>query len=183
VYVVVDGVESIDAGRYALRVESAVIECGNGFREQEEECDDGEPRDGDGCSAECTIESNESSSNDTPETADEFVAPRYFGAILPAGDVDVIAVDVSQAGTSILARTEDFSDGACRLGLMDTEVEIIGTDAATVLASNDDRAFDDFCSETQAHNLLAGRYYVRVRAAEAGSVPTFGYALDVVLVR
>lgn len=43
-------------GLYTLDVTLAPATCGNGVLESPEECDDGDPADGDGCSATCTLE-------------------------------------------------------------------------------------------------------------------------------
>ena len=62
------GEYSVDVGNkndnYRVDVIVEVPVCGNGVVENTEECDDGNTADGDGCSANCTVEEPE---NDVPE--------------------------------------------------------------------------------------------------------------------
>lgn len=179
VYVIVDGYDALSEGTYTLAVDSGPIVCGDGNRDPGEDCDDRNTTAGDGCSPSCKIESSESASNDTTATADAYPTNGYFGTISPAGDVDVVRIDVTTAGSSITATVNDFADQACRLGLMDSMVEILSPDGSQVLAANDDRSVGDRCSAATASNLVAGTYFVRVSAGNGGAVPTFGYHLDI----
>lgn len=118
----------LPAGRYYLEVESTVIptvinsyfihvnlvttECGNGFLEGNEQCDDRNLADGDGCNATCNYEIS------------RMVTPP--GAFIsldmdPPGVFRVVQVDLDQAGQSIEAITSDNA-GGCPL---DTSLKLL----------------------------------------------------------
>ena len=178
-YVAVDGVNATDTGAFSLNMESRTITCGDAHTDPGEECDDGNKLPNDGCSATCTIESDESEPNGTTSTADALVQP-FHAAISPAGDIDVVAVTVPSNGTSIIADTFDYGDGACFQQLLDSTVEIIGSNGSTVLASDDDSGAG-LCAHAAVANLSAGTYYVRVQAASGAPVASFPYVLNVVV--
>ena len=58
VYIALDQFGGTNSAQYELRVNCRAIECGNGFIEEGEECDDGATDNGDGCSLDCQIESS-----------------------------------------------------------------------------------------------------------------------------
>ncbi len=178
-YIAVDGVNASDTGPFVLTAESRTISCGDAHRDGNEECDDGNTTPGDGCSASCTIESDETEPNGTTGTANTLVQP-FHASISPSGDIDVVKVVVPSAPSSIIVDTFDYGDGACFQQLLDSFVEIIGTDGTTVLASDDDSGAG-LCAHAAVSGLAAGTYYVRVQASSAGSIPTFPYLLNVVV--
>jgi cysteine-rich repeat protein len=177
VYIVVAGRNTTDAGKFELAVRSRVPACGDGVLDSGEECDDGGKVDGDGCSATCTVESDETDPNDDSTNASPYADP-FHGQITPAGDVDYVKVDVTTAGASLTADIYDYGDGACYKNLLDSYIEILGTDGTTVLASDDDGG-SGLCSHAVASNLAAGTYYVMVKASDSGFTPTFPYVLHV----
>jgi hypothetical protein len=121
--------------------------------------------------------STEVEPNDTPATASDYGPQVFVGAVSPAGDVDLVAVDVPQAGATLTAEITDFGNGDCANFKLDSALEVLGPDGTTSLAMNDDTG--NFCSLVQAEGLSAGVHYVRVSAAEDAMKPTFAYRLSV----
>lgn len=173
-YLVVGGLEASDAGRFTLEAMTRPIACGDAFRDTGEACDDGNTRDGDGCSQACAIESSESSNNDGAQQADPYAEP-FIGEISPAGDEDFVEFVVAEPSTSVVASTFDLGDGACSLGLLDSELEILSGDGAS-LAFDDDGG-ERYCARVLLGDLGPGTYLVRVAASSAGWTPTFPYRL------
>ena len=82
---------------------------------------------------------------------------------------------MTESSTSVVAATYDLGDGACSLGLLDAELEILDGDGNSL-------AFDDdggvrYCDKVLLADLAPGTYYVRVAASSAGWTPTFPYRL------
>ncbi len=177
VYVIVTGPDASDTGRYSLSLRSRVPKCGDGIRDPGEQCDDGNTTPGDGCSATCTIESSETEPNNTTAQANDYVEP-FYAQISPSGDVDVVKVTVPGPSSTLTADTFDYGDGACYKQLLDSYIDIIGTDGSTVIASDDDSG-SGLCAHAVASGLAAGTYYVRVKASSFGDTPTFPYVLHV----
>jgi cysteine-rich repeat protein len=177
VFIVVDGTGAASAGRYRLDALSRVLECGDSHRDTGEECDDGNRTPNDGCGSDCRIEPDESEPNGTTGEADPYTPFPFVASIGPAGDVDVFSVTVSNANSTITAETLDLGDGSCSQLLLDSLVEILGSDGS-VLASDNDSG-PGYCSVTTAGGLAAGTYYVRVRSAAASA--TFPYRLNIAI--
>ncbi|MCA9679839.1 MAG: DVUA0089 family protein, partial [Myxococcales bacterium] len=197
-----DGFARLDPGTYWLQVEEygnngliarydvvfssvAADVCGNGVLETAlgEACDDGNTTLGDGCSPTCQVEGptvvdtepNDDAANAVVITTSGTLG---FGSVSPAGDEDWYAVTVP-AGGWIRAWTDDGA-GACPF---DTFLTLTSTDGATLAASDDDDGVGS-CSfirpgtlDRGAANLVAGTYYVRVRAYSATA--TGNYVLHV----
>ncbi len=176
VFVIVEGTSANDAGSFAFEIESRPIACGDGFTDGTEECDDGNTNSGDGCSAQCSLESSEVEPNDTSAQANSYLAP-WVAALSPAGDVDLVKVSVASSPAYIVAETRDLDQLSCASGLVDTFVEILDTDGMTELAVDDDSA-EGTCSKAIAAGLSPGDYYVRVSAPPGASQPSFAYVLD-----
>ncbi|WP_437738569.1 DUF4215 domain-containing protein [Sorangium sp. So ce1335] len=162
---------------YRLDVTLVPEVCGDGDVTYGEQCDDGNTTSGDGCSAACRFELHETEPNDTPAQADAHAAP-WLAEISPAGDVDVVTVNVPGSGSTLIATVSDNGTEACMNGRLDSYVEILGDDGATVLASDDD-AGAGYCSSATATDLAEGTYHVRVRAADIVPDATFFYRLNV----
>jgi cysteine-rich repeat protein len=172
-FVVVDG--SGESGAFTLEVGSRQVVCGDTHRDLDEECDDGNQESNDGCSETCVLEPTEVEPNDSVAQATLLSAPgTSFGAISPAGDADVYSVDVLLPNSMIDVQIVDLNDGACPNKLLDSYLEILGTDGTSVLADNDDYG-GGYCSRTTAWSLVPGKYYVRVTASSA--TPSFAYGL------
>jgi cysteine-rich repeat protein len=180
----------LSAGTYFIRVKAAAPsavfpyalaiaqeKCGNGVTALGEQCDDGGLAAGDGCSPICELEPTETEGNNTPMAADAYADP-WYAAISPAGDVDVVSVSVPGPSSTLSAMTVDKGDGGCAAGAIDSEIEILGTNGSTVLASDDDNG-EGACSFTAAAGLASGVYYVRVKASALAAGTAFGYGLVV----
>jgi cysteine-rich repeat protein len=176
-FVAVQGYEKTDASNFDLTVHSRPIACGDGYTDGAEACDDGNTTSGDGCSAACQLEPTEVEPNDTVAAANAYVKP-WFGAIAPAGDVDVVAVPVTAAPASIAAAVHDLDGHSCTEGKLEGKLEILAADGTTLLASYDAGATDG-CPVASAGVTATGTYYVRLRASAIALTPTFPYALDV----
>lgn len=150
--------------------------CGDGNLNPEigEECDDGNPGGADLCDANCKLVTSEAEPNDTPAQANAWSSP-WGAQIAPAGDVDVFSFELP-AAASLVVETRDPGDGACAASKLDTVVEILGADGATVLASDDD-AGEGYCSRATLPLVEPGLYYARVTAAPDAPTPTFHYRL------
>ncbi|MEP7125869.1 MAG: DVUA0089 family protein [Byssovorax sp.] len=177
VFLVVQGHTAADAGSYSLTVKSRAVTCGDGFTDAPEQCDDGATMSGDGCSAQCTIESSETEPNGMTAQANTYIPP-WFGAISPAGDVDTIKINIPTKST-LTATIGDF-DGGCQSGALDSYLVVLDQNGTTMLATDDDGGVGS-CSSTQVPNLAPGAYYVRVSASPKALDPTFAYKLALAL--
>ena len=178
-YIVVEGDASDGFGFFELSLNLRVESCGNGAREAGEECDDGNQDGGDGCDASCAIELSETESNRSVNRADEYVDP-FYGEIADGSDHDYIEVVVDEPPVAFFINTFDYGDGACTDGELDSTLELIAPDGATVLAEDDDSGAG-YCAsiEIQFDAAQAGSYYVVVSSSPFGSVTQFPYILDV----
>lgn len=170
-------------GPFPYRLDVTLISdvCGDGNVTPGEQCDDGNTAAGDGCSAACQIELDEVEPNNTAAQANTFAAPSPFlGAITPAGDEDVVAVMVPGPSSTLQAAVGDGGTGACAAYQLDSFVEILGPDGATVLVSDDDTGLG-YCSVAQQGGLAAGTYFVRVKAPPIQPSATFLYSLAVLV--
>jgi cysteine-rich repeat protein len=174
VYVLVDGLDIASFGSYELSVSSRTITCGDRFQDGSEQCDDGNLVDNDGCSGSCTLELSESEPNNDIARANPAEYP-FVGAIGQTGDVDVVAVTLTEPALALVAQTTDFGDGACLAGEQDSNIEILDETGA-VLASNDDTDAG-LCALASTGALAPGTYYVRVSASPIGDTPRFAYVL------
>lgn len=157
---------------YELRVLLTPIACGNGLLERSsEQCEDGNTMSGDGCSPTCQIEADGTFTG---------TGGSLTGAISPAGDSDYFAVTVT-AGQYLSAATSDGATGCPG----DTILELYGTDAVTLLGSDDDDG-NGSCSDINpvrdlfVRALPAGTYYLRVRGYNATTTIN-AYTLTVVI--
>ncbi|HVK67477.1 MAG TPA: pre-peptidase C-terminal domain-containing protein [Polyangium sp.] len=150
--------------------------CGDGNLNPEigEECDDGNPDGVDLCDANCKLVTSETEPNNTPAQANTWSSP-WGAQITPVGDVDVVSFNLP-AAASLVVETRDTGDGACAKSEIDTFVEILGSNGATVLASDDD-AGEGYCSRATLSLADAGLYYARVTAAPGLPNGTFPYRL------
>jgi cysteine-rich repeat protein len=180
-FIVLDGEYATDAGEYVLEVHTHQVFCGDALREETEACDDGNTDDGDGCDSACDLEPSESETNDARFQSDSYSAAQpWFAEIGSEGDVDYYRVSVPTAPGSIVVRTLDLGDNACAYNLMDTVVDIFDINArANTLLVNDDDSGVGKCSLAVATGLSTGNYFVRVKAADTASPPTFPYHLDI----
>ncbi len=173
--IVVQSFDASESGPFTLRVATRASDvCGDGYRDPSEACDDGGTVSLDGCNADCELERDESEPNSSAASAEDYSAG-YVASVSPEGDQDLVAVTVTEAPASISARTSAFLDD-CESGRADTFLELLGTNASTVLASDDDDG-DGYCSRVLASGLGEGTYYLRVSAAEAADFSTFPYRL------
>jgi cysteine-rich repeat protein len=177
VFIAVQGHFAADAGLYSLTVKNRAVVCGDGNTDPPEQCDDGAALSGDGCSAQCAVESSETEPNGTAALANTYAAP-WFGSIAPAGDVDVIKI-VVPATSTLTASIGDF-DGGCQSGALDSYLEILDKNGSTLLTTDDDGGVGT-CSSAQATTLAPGTYYARVSASPKASIPTFAYKLTLAL--
>jgi cysteine-rich repeat protein len=174
VFIVVEGFGPDDAGNFSMTAQSHSIVCGDANRDGSEQCDDGNTEPGDGCSGTCALEATETEPNNSVGQADAHTGDWF--AELTSGDEDWVSIVAQGANPALLAEVRDFGDGACGIGLMDTELEIYDSDGTTLLVSADDGG-DGLCSLATAAGLTPGAtYYVRVRHAN-GTNNTFPYVL------
>ncbi len=179
-FLVVDGLESIDTGSFQLTATERTIECGDFHRDTGEECDDGNTESGDGCSLDCALEPDEAEPNDTRAQADPFSAPYHYAQMGSGTDVDYVELDLPSGASEIRVQTSDFGDGSCSQGRADTVLSLVqgqGT-TETVLATNDDGG-DGRCSRITLPSLTAGTYYAVVRVAAGATPASFPYVLTI----
>jgi cysteine-rich repeat protein len=180
-FIVVDGYSAAAAGKYVLSAATRPIVCGDGMRDPQEGCDDGDDSSGDGCSSGCQVESSEQDPNGAWGEADTFnpaTHDYYYGELSEAGDVDWVAVEVPGPSSTLQATTRDYGDGACELGLLDSAIAIYGPDQSLIVENDDDPDAEGLCALVIAEALEAGTYYVRVAASPADPELTFPYALE-----
>lgn len=174
-----DASSATAGGPFGLSAESRAISCGDAHTDGTEACDDGNTKSGDGCSAGCTLEPKETEPNNTSAQANAWAEP-WVGTIASAGDVDVVKVVVTKAGSTLSASVHDLGDGGCELDLLDSWLELWGTDGDTVLGADDDDG-DGKCSALGKAGLAPGTYYLAVSAAPGAVPATFAYKLSVTL--
>lgn len=160
--------------------------CGDGVKAGAELCDDNNLVDLDGCSSLCQPDTfSETEPNGTAATANGPFTPSpglvVHGSLQPGADVDVFAI-VLPATVDLRVETFDAS-GPSSCNNIDTELILLGTDGATVIAADDDGGVDA-CSKLEAKghpavaHLPAGTYYVEIGAYD-GFKPVPGYTLVV----
>lgn len=160
VYVVVQGTSDTNVGDFELVVSSrGANQCGDGFWDDLEACDDAETLDGDGCDSDCNVESTETEPNDSPENANTRDG-EFYGEISPQGDVDVVAIEITDDASYVVLNTYTLAAGGCGLELFDPFLELLDSDGTTVVAENDD--YNGTCARVIAEDIDAGTYYVRV---------------------
>ncbi len=161
----------LPAGRYYLRVrelgDDALVPnyilsirviapgCGNGVRDSGllEQCDDGNRRDGDGCTIDCRWE--------IAHTITGTGASHVFDLAM-TGDFAIVRVDLSIAGQSITATAADPS-GACTV---DTFLAFANDNFDVLIEDRDDGPGD--CAalhvprDREVTNLETGSYYLQV---------------------
>lgn len=182
--IVVDGYSAAAAGKYVLSAATRPIACGDGIRDPQEGCDDGDETSGDGCSSSCQVESSEQNPNGALAEADPFdpaAHDYYYGELSEPGDVDWIAVQVPGPSSTLEATTRDFGDGACELGLLDSAIAIYGPGEDLIVENDDDLSAEGLCALVLAEELEAGTYYIRVAASPADPELTFPYALELAI--
>jgi cysteine-rich repeat protein len=168
---------------YRLDVEVEPAVCGDGALQPTEQCDDGNTKSGDGCSASCQLEPSEVEPNDALAQANTYRAP-WVGQIAPAGDVDVIAFDVPAGAGTVAVQVGDNGDGDCANDQIVSRVELLAPDGVTVLGSNQG-ATSSYCAFLVVHDdatstpIKAGKHYVRVRAGQSAPSSTFTYTLAI----
>jgi cysteine-rich repeat protein len=164
---------------FSLAVRSRTPGCGDGVRDDGEQCDDGNTQPGDGCVA-CQVTSSEGADNDAVGGADEFPAKSdYFGLIDPKDDVDVVAVETTAPVSRLAVSTFDFGDGACEDGKLDSVLELLDGEGS-VLASADDTS-SNRCAKLVTGPLSPGLHFLRVSASAEAVANVFPYVLHVEL--
>ncbi|WP_437762422.1 DVUA0089 family protein [Sorangium sp. So ce281] len=157
---------------YTLSLTLDTSVCGDGVLEDPELCDDGDTTGGDGCSAACELElrSPEVEPNDTAAEAGGRAVLRpnvlVSAAIEPLGELDVFAFEVPGLADVQLATFSPGRLNACAEGV-DTFLQLLDVDGATVLASDDDSGPEacsliDWSVDDRATRLQPGTYYVTV---------------------
>jgi cysteine-rich repeat protein len=169
--------------------------CGDGVREGDEECDDGNTVGGDGCSPVCAliaISEVEPNDDGSPSIGGDLAGGNDFSSamangpysadvILSAsfgvpGDEDVFAI-TNSGGTSRTVRLETFSGvdfGGCSF-TYDTVLNI--RDAAGTLLDRDDNDGPSLCSAIDV--TLAPGETVYVHVTDWGDNGTYPYYLTV----
>jgi cysteine-rich repeat protein len=175
-FILVDGASAADAGAYLLELHVRQEVCGDGVRDADEECDDGNTRSSDGCDADCLLELSVRESNNRLFRANSFDFSPWFAQISPAGDVDFYSVSLTAPSSTLVVDTLDLGDGACASNTEDTRVDILDA-SGNALASDDDDG-EGKCSLAVATGLPAGSYFVRVQAGAAAASATFPYRLE-----
>jgi len=123
---------------------------------------------------------NEIEPNDSRPQANSFTEP-FAAGIYPSLDQDWVKVNITQSNATLTAEVADVGNGDCPNHVIDSQIEIIGTDGQTQLAFNDDNA-DDYCSTATKSGLAPGIYYIRVAASQMyAPTLTFIYRLKVMV--
>jgi cysteine-rich repeat protein len=162
--------------------------CGDGFLDAPEACDDSNMTNGDGCSSTCALEPQaESEPNDIFMTADPAFPGAISAAITVAGDNDFFAVTVPGPASILTATLTAGVVNTCGSSVnpappaIDSEIQILGTNGTTSLATNDDiNGSTNYCSSAQATGLAAGTYFIRT-SGSAAYCPncTYDYTLNI----
>ncbi len=168
------------AGKFTLQaVSRPANQCGDGFVDELEQCDDGATSAGDGCSPTCQVEATEQEPNDTREQASPLESPG-FASIDPAGDIDYYLFSLEGGPRDVSIDVIGVGSGFCTDLLMDPMVELLDTEGA-VVASDDDGG-EGYCPSLDVRDLPNGDYFIRVQRSTAALDvvrSTFGYELVV----
>ena len=179
-FVAVAGYSALTYGPYLMTAFTRARQCGDTVLDPPESCDDGNAKAGDGCSDTCAVEISEIEPNDDVAGANSFAEP-MLGAISPAGDVDVISFAVGKDNSSLVVTTTEMPGKGCAKKLIDSYMELVGSDGTTVLAKNDDGA-NGVIAKISYPGLAVGTYYLRLKASP-GAPPkhTFTYRWSLML--
>jgi cysteine-rich repeat protein len=179
-FLVVESHSLADAGDFVLRALTREIEiCGDGYRDPDESCDDGNLESLDGCTDACELETTESEPNGTAGEATDY-EDGFVGEIGDAGDEDLVRVELPPGKSSITAELLGFGADCARYAL-DSVLELAAGEGLTPVASDDDSG-EGFCSRLVEANLDGGSYYLKVLAAPDAE-PPFPYRLKVTVNR
>ncbi len=90
-----------------------------------------------------------------------------FTAGITPGDVDFVQFTLPAGQTSVTITTQDFGDGACAGGAIDTALTLYGADGTTALGDNDDidGSAGNYCSQIVMGGLVPAVYYAKVQAS------------------
>lgn len=155
--------------------------CGDGEVDASEACDDGNAWGGDGCTADCVVETEplEAEPNDEAASAQAVETPAMLLGHLVPGDVDCFSLAVPEAGAVRATLTEPGAE-TCSF---DAVLQLF--DEADALVATGLPSVADGCSaidpdvDTFARYLPAGTYTVCASPAFDGSVPAYALELDV----
>jgi cysteine-rich repeat protein len=159
---------------YVLLVHVAEPGCGDGVIGMGEQCDDGNVKPGDGCSATCQLEGNYTTEMEPNPIATPNPVDGYDGVIAsiqPAGDTDAFSFDVVEPGSSV---TIEVSDGTGKCPGFDSLITLYDPMGAQIAQDNDGGVTP--CSKLspavnpEVTNLGAGKYTVVVEDALGASV-------------
>jgi cysteine-rich repeat protein len=169
VFIIVKGREQSDEGAFTLLLDERGVSCGNGVREGNERCDDGNENDRDGCTTECELNVVEMEPNQELDAADDYQNPHY-AELAPEEDIDLVRIEIAET-SSVRLRAVDLGDGACLMNQIDPYLRLLD-DAGEVLYEDDDTG-DGYCPDL-ALELEPGTYYAEITNAGAGTA-TFPY--------
>lgn len=159
---------------YGLVVENRTPRCGDGLRDTDEQCDDGNTALGDGCEA-CVEVLTEESGNDSTGTATVLTASRP-GRLESSTDRNVYRLDIS--GTQQLdVAVRGLSTDECRTGVADTTLRLLAADGSERALRTEGAG--GACPRLFAR-LDTGTWYVEVSAGPR-LTGALGYALELKL--
>jgi cysteine-rich repeat protein len=153
---------------YVIEAEIVLPACGDGLTQPGEECDDGNPATGDGCSPMCQSEPPyEIETNNTMAEANVLwpQLSHWVGSIDPKGDIDWFVFNHPGGGATLKLETHTAGNpGACP---GDTVIQLVNS-SGQVIAFNDDGGLGtcsllDSATSPALMNLPADTYYVRVQ--------------------
>jgi cysteine-rich repeat protein len=163
---------------YQIHVTDITPICGDGIVVPGEDCDDNNFINGDGCSSQCEVETGfvcigspsdctllitETEANNTAATANSLGAPftAGFGSLI-ALDSDFYSVDLT-AGTTVRFETSDENGlGSCVA--TDTVIDLLDTDGATLIDTDDDGSDFGACSRLDFDVPVDGTYFIEISA-------------------
>ncbi|MCC7384557.1 MAG: DVUA0089 family protein [Deltaproteobacteria bacterium] len=194
-YILLVGLSGTSTGAIKLDVGIINPRCGDRVIQTQanEGCDDGNARNGDGCSATCQLEGNflrETEPNNMSSQATATGATRGGAVIravgaMPSGDEDFWSFDIGAGQTASVTALTYGSPNDRTTCNGDTIITLLDANGLE-LARNDDPMTGELCGKINpdtvdmaASNLPAGRYYLRVVPYSTTRVPQ--YFLDVQL--
>ena len=163
--------------------------CPNGVIEEGEDCDDGNPSNGDGCSDSCELElTAETEPNTMCGTANgPFLLSQVdhgvgiAAAINPPSDVDFYAFSLIATSDVSIETFDSTGPGSCSPSTIDTVIDLYSP-ACQHLFQRDQGGIGN-CSRLSAQDtavmrgLAPGTYFVRVSAFSAAA--TFDYSMQI----
>jgi cysteine-rich repeat protein len=153
---------------YVIEAKVALPGCGDGLLQPGEECDDGNPASGDGCSPQCVSEAPYEIEPNNALAEASVLWPQvshWHGSIFPKGDVDWFVFNFPGGGATLTLETHAAGNPSACPG--DTVIHFVNSSGQEIVADDDGGvgtcSFLSSAFHAQLVNLPLDTYYVWVQ--------------------